>query len=194
MAATQMALPSGERKVDTSATVYGVLALSVSVAIVMGVLFGVYMVLRQGTPVWPPKGVTHQEYFDNTLAATALIGLFAGWWGLYGVRRDERRQGALGFSLALFMEGAMVNLLTYVLSQSHVSPRQDAYGVIYYALFVAVIAINIIGMGVAGVSIARILGGHVTREESQLGWAAAWYGTVATFSFAVMYALIHVVA
>lgn len=192
MATQPLALPSGERRTDQSITVYGVLAMGIAAVMVMGALFGVYLVLRQGTPVWPPKGVVNQEYFDNTLAATALMSVLAGWWGLFGIRHGERRQAVLGFSLALFLDLAMINLLTYAVRSSHLSPRSTPYAVIFYALSAAVVAIYVSGIGVTLVTLGRTLGGQVNRDEPALGWAAAWYGTVIAGCYLLMYALIHI--
>ena len=193
MAAPQLALTSGERRSDPSVTVYGVLALGVSFLMVMGTLVGVYVALRAGTPVWPPKGVTLQEYFDNTLLITALIAVVAGWWGLYGVRRGERRQAITGLALAIFMDGAFINLLTYMVRVEHLSPRQDAYAVLWYAMIVVVITAFASGIAVAGVALARVAGGQVTAAEPTLAWCAAWYGTFVAVTWLVMYYLVHVV-
>ena len=191
--APQLALPSGERRADPSITVYGVLALAVSSFVVLGTLAGAYVALRAGTPVWPPKGVTLQEYFDNTLLITAFIGAVGGWWGLYGVLRGERRQAIVGLALSVLMDGAFINLLTYVVRVSHLSPRQDAYAVLWYALIVAVGVIFATGIGVAGVALARVTGGQVTATDPTLAWCAAWYGSFVALSWVVMYYLVHVV-
>jgi heme/copper-type cytochrome/quinol oxidase subunit 3 len=193
MAASPLALPSGERRADQSVPVYGILAMAVAAVGVMGALFAAYLVIRQGTPVWPPKGVVNQEYFDNTLAATALMAVLAGWWGLFGVRHGERRQAVLGFSLALFLDGAMINLLTYMVRSSHLSPHTSAYAVIYYALVTAVVAFYVTALVVTAVALGRTLGGQVTRDEPALAWAAGWYGTIVAACYLVMYYLIHVV-
>jgi heme/copper-type cytochrome/quinol oxidase subunit 3 len=191
--APQLALPSGERRADPSITVYGVLALTVFWLVVLGTLAGAYVALRAGTPVWPPKGVTLQEYFDNTLLITAFIGAIGGWWGLYGVLRGERRQAIVGLALSVLMDGAFINLLTYVVRVSHLSPRQGAYAVLWYALVVAVGAIFATGIGVAGVALARVAGGQVTAADPTLAWCAGWYGTLVALSWVVMYYLVHVV-
>jgi heme/copper-type cytochrome/quinol oxidase subunit 3 len=193
MTAPQLALPSAERRSDPSITVFGVLALGIAFLVLLGTLAGAFLAARAGTSVWPPKGFTAQEYFDNTLLITALIGAVAGWWGLYGVLRAERRQAITGLALSIFMQGAFINLLTYTVRQSHLSPRQDAYGVLWYALVIAVAAAFATGIGVAGVALARIAGGQVTAAEPTLAWCAAWYGTFVALSWVVMYYLVHVV-
>jgi heme/copper-type cytochrome/quinol oxidase subunit 3 len=191
MATPQLALPSGERKADESVVVYGVAAMSVAAMVVMGTLVGAYLSIRSGTAVFPPKGVVIQDYFGNMLAGTALIGAFGGWWALYAVRRDEPRQATLALGMTVFMELALINLMTYVIRSSALSPRTDAYSVIYYAFNVAVIAIAATGIGVALVALFRVLGGQVTARQPGVAWAAAWYGTVVTLAFLVMYFFIY---
>ena len=193
MATSQLALPSGERRADPSITVYGVIVLGIAMLMAFATLVGAYLALRNGSQVWPPKGVVLQQYFDNTLAITALFAAAGGWWALYGVRRRERRQAIMGLALAIFMEGAFINLLTYDLRELHLSPRQDAYAVVFYALLVTVIAAFGTGIGVAVVAVARIAGGQVTDREPGLAWAAAWYGTFVALAWFVMYYLIHIV-
>ena len=193
MATPQLALTSGERRADPTIAVYGVIVLAVALLMVMGALAGAYLAMRAGTSVWPPKGVVLQQYYDNTLLITALIGSVAGWWGLYGVRRGDRRQAISGLALAIFMEGAFINLLTYVAQAEHLSPRQDAYGVIWYSLVVVVIATFATGIGVAGVVLARVIGGQVTAAEPALAWCAAWYGSFVALVWLIMYYLVHVV-
>jgi len=193
MTAPQLALPSGERRSDPSITVYGVLTLAICLLVVIGTLAGAYLAMRTGTSPWPPKGVTTQEYYDNTLLVTAFIGVVAGWWGLFGIIRGERRQAVMGLALAIFMDAAFINLLTYVVRESHLSPRQDAYAVVWYALVIAIAAAYATGIGVGAVVLARTAGGQVTPSDPTLGWCAAWYGTFIALMWLVMYYLVHVV-
>jgi heme/copper-type cytochrome/quinol oxidase subunit 3 len=195
MAATteQLALPSGERRADPSLAVYGIVAVGVGGVIVVGALFGAWLAIRSGTAVWPPKGVTIQDYFGVTLSVTALMAALSGWWALYGVRHAERRQAVAGLGLQIFLEGAMINLFTYVIRSSALSPRTNPYGVLYYALSVAVIAMFATGMGVGAVVLARVMGGEVSVAEPDLGWAAAWYGTLVALVWFVMFTVVYVV-
>jgi len=193
MTAPQLALPSGERRSDPSITVYGVLTLAICLLVVIGTLAGAYLAMRTGTSPWPPKGVTTQEYYDNTLLVTAFIGVVAGWWGLFGIIRGERRQAVMGHALAILTAAAFINMLTYVQRESHLSPRQDAYAVVWYALVIAIAAAYATGIGVGAVVLARTAGGQVTPSDPTLGWCAAWYGTFIALMWLVMYYLVHVV-
>jgi hypothetical protein len=89
------------------------------------------------------------------------------------------------------MEVALINLMTYVMRSSALSPRTDAYSVISYAFNIAVIAIAGVGACVALVAVFRVFGGQVTSRQPGVAWAAAWYGTVVTLAFLVMYYFIY---
>ena len=191
--ATQLALPSGERGADASVTVYGIAAVGISAVIVVGSLFGAWLSIRSGTQPWPPSATHLQNYFGTTLSLTAVIGTLAGWWALYAVRRDERRQAVMALAWAVFMQGAMINLITYTVRSSGLSARTNTYGVLYYALNVAVAAVFATGMGVAGVALARTMGGQVTSRQPAVAWAAAWYGTFVSAAWFVMYAIVYIV-
>jgi heme/copper-type cytochrome/quinol oxidase subunit 3 len=191
--APQLALPSGERRADPSITVYAVLVLGVSVLVVLGGLTSVYLALRAGTHGWVPKGYVPQEYYDNTLLVTVIIMVVAGWWGVFGVVNGARRQAITALSIAVLMDAAFLNLLTYVVRQSHLSPRQDAYAVVWYALVVAVAAAFATSIGVAVVALVRVAGGLATAADPTLAWCAAWYGTFVAGAWLVMYYLVHVV-
>ena len=45
----------------------------------------------------------------------------------------------------------------------------------------------------AGVVLARVVGGQVTAAEPALAWCGAWYGSFVALVWLVMYYLIHVV-
>jgi hypothetical protein len=89
------------------------------------------------------------------------------------------------------MDVALVNLMIYVLRSSHVSPRQGAFGVLFFALHIAAIGVTASGIGVAAVAFARSLGGQVTLQEPGLAWAAAWYTTVVTVAFLLFYYVVY---
>ena len=193
MTAPQLALPSGERRSDPTITIYGAVAVGVSLAVLLGTLASVYVALRSGTHTWLPKDLNRDEYFDNTLAVTAIISVVAGWWAVYGVVKGSRQQAVTALGLVLLMDAAFLNLLTYVVRQSHLSPRDGGYALVWYALVVAVGAVFATGIGFAAITVARVAGGLVNAAEPSLVWAAAWYGTFVAAAWFVMYYLVHVV-
>jgi heme/copper-type cytochrome/quinol oxidase subunit 3 len=191
--APQLALPSGERRSDPTTTIHVMVAFGVALLMLMGGVASVYLAMRAGTRGWMPQKYVAQEYFDNTLLVTAIIGVVAGWWAVYGVVKGARRQAVTALAIVVLMDAAFLNLLTYVVRQSGLSPRQDAFAVVWYALVVAVGGAFATGIGVAAVALARVAGGLVNTADSALAWAAAWYGTFVAGTWLVMYYLIHVV-
>ncbi len=193
MAGPQLALPSGERQPDASVTVYGVIVLGIAAVVVLGALMGAWLALRSGTKVWPPQGVRVENYFGTTLSITMLLSLAGGWWALYGTSRDERGQASVALLLTIFMDLAFINLLTYVMRGAHFGPSTSTYGVMYYAVNVAVVVVAASGILVAGVALARVLGGQVTARQPALAWSAAWYGTGVVVAWFVVYTMTYVV-
>jgi heme/copper-type cytochrome/quinol oxidase subunit 3 len=157
----------------------------------MGGLTAAYLALRSGTQAWPPKGVTLHDYFGNMLAITVLMAAAFGWWVLYAVRRDEPRQAKIGLALAIFLQGAYVNLAVYVLAQGKFGPGTSPYGLISFALYGASIVLAGTGILVAITTLARLLGGQVTSRSPAMGWAAAWYTSLVAAGGLVTYALIY---
>jgi heme/copper-type cytochrome/quinol oxidase subunit 3 len=195
---TQLALPSAEadsdNMTDTSVTVYGVVALGVAAIVFVGALLGAWLSIRMGTHPWPPKGFKVENYWGTTLSLTMIMSALAGWWIFYGVTRRERGQAAMAATLVLFFDVAFINLLTYVLRSSKIGPASNAYGLLYYALNGAIIAVVGTGLLVAGVTLARVLGGQVTVRDSGLAWAAAWYTTFVTVAWLVVYTATYVIS
>lgn len=195
---SQLALASGEHdeqdqreaERDASAAIYGVVAMGVALVVVLGAMLGAWASLRASTPVWPPKGFSFDEYFGNMLSVTILMAALAGWWGVYGVVKNDRRQAACGFGLCAFLDGAFINLATYALRSSKLSPSQNGFGVLYYALHGTSIAIAGSGLLVAAVVAARVLGGHNAKG---IGWAAGWYGTFVMVAWGAAYTAMYVV-
>lgn len=192
-AEAQLALPTGEKPADGSIAVYGIVALGVAAVVMLGALLGAWATLRVDTPVWPPKGFRFEEYYGNTLFVTIAMASLASWWALSGVVKRDRRQASVGLALTIFLELAFINLATYALQASKLSPSSNGFGVIYYALNGTVIAITAAGVAVAGVVVARVLGGQVTKEAPSLAWAAAWFTTFVMVAWAVVYTAIYVV-
>ena len=195
--AAQMALPSGETDAaatpDPSLAVYGAVVLGIAAVVVMGALMAAWLAVRAGTAGWPPKGVKVENYFGTTLSATMLMSGLTGWWVLYAVRRSERRQAAFGLTVAIFLELSFINLLTYVVRGSHLGPATSAYGTLFYAVNVGTVLVAATGILVDIVALIRVLGYQVSAAAPQLGWVAAWYGTVVSVVWFVMYATVYVV-
>ena len=126
-ATSQLALPSGERDADSSVGTYGVLVLGLAALVGIVAMVGAWLTLRYDSKVWPAKGFVIQDYYGNVLAITIILAAGAAWWALFGVVKGERRQSAMALGLVIFLEGAFINLITYVLRSSTLSPTKSAF-------------------------------------------------------------------
>ena len=188
-----LALESGEQRQDPQLVTYGVLALATSLVVAFGALFGAFLSLRSGTAVWPPKGVTIQNYWGTTQSITMLMGAVAAEWGAYAVRRRERGQAVAALGLVVLFGLAFLNLLTYVVHVAHFGPATHPYGAVYFA-FALLMGASVVGVVVAAaVTLARLLGRQVSEREPALMRSTAVLWHAAMLGWFVMYTAVYVV-
>jgi heme/copper-type cytochrome/quinol oxidase subunit 3 len=193
MATPMLALESGEKKTDPHLATFGVLVLAVSVIVAFGALLGAWLSLKSGGVPWSPKGYTIQNYYGETLSVTMVLGATAAEWAAYGVRKRERGQAITGLVLVVLLGLAFLNLLTYVVRVSHVSPATSAYGAVYFAFNLLLISSVVLGLGLALVTLARLLGGQVSAAEPSLVRSTAWFWDAVTVGWFVVYAAVYLV-
>jgi cytochrome c oxidase subunit III len=193
MVAPMLALESGEKKTDPHLATFGVLALSVAMLVAFGALLGAWLSLRSGTPVWPPNGAPLDNYFGTVLSLTMLMGVLAAEWSAYGVRRRERGQAIAGLVLLLVFGLAFLNLLSYQLHVAHFGPATSAFGALYFAFHLLMGSSVVAALGLASVTLARLMGGQVSGADPALARSTAWFWHAVTVGWFVMYAAVYVV-
>jgi cytochrome c oxidase subunit 3 len=193
MAAPMLALESGEKRSDPHLATFGVMALAIALLVAFGALLGAWLSLRSGTAVWPPKGTPLDNYFGTVLSLTMIMGALAAEWSAYGVRRRERGQAIAGLVLLLIFGLAFLNLLSYQLQIAHFGPGTSAFGALYFAFHILMGASVVGALGLAGVTLARLMGGQVSGADPALTRSTAWFWHAVTIGWFVMYAAIYVV-
>jgi heme/copper-type cytochrome/quinol oxidase subunit 3 len=193
MAAQMLALESGERKSDPDLVTFGVLTLAVSLVVAFGALFGAWLSLRSGTRVWPPKGVTIENYYGTTLSLTMFFGVFAAEWASWSVKKAERAQAIAAYLLLIVLGLSFINLLSYVVHVSHFGPATHPYGAVFFAFNILMGASVAMAVAAAIVAFTRYLGAQVSAREPALARSAAWLWHAATVGWLVMYTAIYVV-
>ena len=193
MAAPMLALESGETTADPNLVTFGVLSLCVALLVAFGALFGAWLSLRSGTLVWPPKGVTIENYYGTTLSITMFIGALVAEWAVWSVRKGERTQAITAYVLQIVLGLAFVNLLSFVVHVSHFGPATHPYGTIYYAFNVLMGASVVLADLFALVALARFAGGQVSARQPALARSAALVWHTVTAGWVVMYWAIYVV-
>jgi heme/copper-type cytochrome/quinol oxidase subunit 3 len=193
MSTPMLALESGEAKTDPNLATFGVLTLAVAVLVGFGALFGIWLSLRAGSQVWPPKGVGLENYYGTTLTATMALGVLAVEWASYAVRRGEKGQAVTGYVLVVVFGLAFINLLSYVVHVAHFGPGTHAYGAVYFAFNILMGATVLTAVVFALIALARYLGGQVSASEPAAARSAAWFWHTATVGWLVMYTAVYVV-
>jgi heme/copper-type cytochrome/quinol oxidase subunit 3 len=193
MAAPQLALGSGQRRRDPHLSTFGVVVAAVAMVVAFGTLLGVWWTLKLGTAVWPPKGVTIENYYGTTLSVTMLMAVLAAEWTAYGVRKQERSQVVAASVLLVGFGLAFLNLLTYVAKVSHFGPGTHAYGAVFYAFTILMLAAVVSAVAMSLLSLIRFLGGQVSAAEPALVRSAAWFWWATGVGWLVMYAAVWVI-
>ena len=193
MSSPMLALESGEAKSDPNLATFGVLCLAVAVLMAFGTLFAVWLSLRSGSPVWPPKGAGLENYYGTTLTVTMFMGVLAVEWASYAVRRREKGQAVSAYLLVILLGLAFINLLTYVVRVAHFGPGTHAYGAVYFAFNILMTATVAVAIVFALIALARFLGGQVSDAQPAIARSAAWFWHAATLGWLVMYTAIYVV-
>jgi heme/copper-type cytochrome/quinol oxidase subunit 3 len=192
---TVLALPSGDR--DRPKHLASITALLAGVAelMVVGGLVAAYLNVRGLAGRWPPKGASLDNYLGTTLFLTLVLSIITVEWGVYAVRRDNRRQALSSLALTIGLGLAFINLLWYVGTQLHFGPADHSYGVLVYALLIAPGVVAAIGIAFLLVAVARTVGGQVTPSNPELVRAAAWHWHVVSaawlLAFMALYVLQH---
>ena len=73
MATSMLALPSGERERPRNLLPMGALLAGAGSLMAFAALIATYVVVRDATSVWPPKGVEVDNYLGAMLVITALM-------------------------------------------------------------------------------------------------------------------------
>jgi cytochrome c oxidase subunit I+III len=188
-----LALESGEARPDPDLASFGVLTLAVAILVAFGAMLGAWLALRSGTKVWPPKGVTIDNYFGTTLSITMIMGTLAAEWIVYGVRRGARSQAIAGFVLLLVLGLAFINLLSYAVHLAGFGPASHPFGEMYFAFNILMGASVVVAIVAALLGLVRLLGGQVSAAEPGLARSTALLWHAATIGWFVMYTAVYVV-
>jgi heme/copper-type cytochrome/quinol oxidase subunit 3 len=122
-----------------------------------------------------------------------LMGVVAAEWSAYAVKRRERGQAIAGLVFLVVLGLAFLNLLSYELHIAHFGPGTDAFGAVYFAFHILMGSSVVVAIGLALVTLARVMGGQVSAAEPSLSRSTAWFWHTVTVGWLVMYAAVFVV-
>lgn len=168
---------------------WGMLLLVASEATLFGTLIASYFYLRLRAPVWPPAGieapgVTLPLVLTGALVATTAPLLGASWAARRGLRG---RTIALLAAATLVQAGYIaVQVLLFKDDLRSFSPRDSAYGSVYFTLLGAHHAHVIAGILLNAAVVWRLLGGLTNYRLIGVRGAALYWSFVNAVAIAVV--------
>ena len=171
----------------------GVLLGAAAGLMVLGGLVAAYLGVRSNSPEWGGADARLDNYLGVTLAITLVLVSVAAEWANYATARGERRQTLAALLLDLGLGLAFLNLLWYTGSRLGFGPATSPYGTAVWALFAVVAAIATGGLVLTAATLARVLGGQVTRGEAEPLRATAWYWHLLTLAWVIVFFVVYVV-
>ena len=191
MTAPMLALPAAGHDKPRHVLNLTVLLVGAATAMVFVALFASYMNLRALHPEWPVGHSSLDNYLGVTLSLTGILAVLFVEWGVYAMRRGNRRQALAGVSFTIVVGVAFLNLLWYLVRELGFGVSDNAYTTLVYA-FLAAAALNAaIGIGFLGVALARALGRQVPAHDPELIRGAAWYWDYVVITWLVVFVALY---
>ena len=190
MAATTLALPSGERPVDSRATTLVTLLLGAALTAMFGALIAAFLAVDGAIKDFPPADTQPDNYTAVTVMITALMASACAEWAVWAVRNRERGHALVAHGLHLGLAIAAINALWYIGSRLPFGVNDNAYGTLVYAMLTLSGIVFVLAVGFMFFSLLRTAGAQADERRLSMPRAAAWFWHFATLGyFGVFYTL-----
>lgn len=188
-----LALEAPRREEPRGLVTLGVLLGAAAGLVLLGGLVAAYLGVRANSPEWAGADADLDNYLGVTVAVTLVMVSVAVEWANYATARAERRQAVAALLLVLGLGVAFLNLVWYTGRQLGFGPASSPHGTAVWALLGVVGALGAGGLVLAGATLARLLGGQVTRGDAEPLRATAWYWHLVTLAWVVVFFVVYVV-
>lgn len=190
MSDARLALTTGAAAQPRKVMALGMALLASSGTMLFGALIAAYLRLRTAGGVWPPEGVTYDEYLGNMMAITMLLSVITLEWACNAQRRGLRNQAATALGITIGLGVAFLNLLSYTAGRVEFDAASHPYGLIVTALSMLLgIAVGI-GVAMVTLNLFRVAGRQLSVGTDHLRTTAwYWHFTVGA-SVAVWYTVV----
>ena len=146
--------------------------------------------LDGGAESWLPRNVTLPEVAANVLLITVLCVPVFAQWAVYAARRRDRVHIGLALAIVIILGLAAINAQAYIYSQAEIAAADSGYAAMFYGITGVIVALLIIGIVFALVTMFRLLGGRESDRELASAHALYWY--VLTVSFSAVWLIVYV--
>lgn len=167
--AAPLALTAGARREEPKQTaVLAVLLLVGSSVMFIGGLVAAWVNVKGLSPTWPPKDVEALDHYPGAMMlTTALMASVTAEWGVWAVRRSERRQAVAALGTTIGLALAFVNGIWYIGSHLGAGPGESAYAAMFHAFVVATIVLGLAGIVALAVALGRVLASQVDVADPE---------------------------
>ena len=190
MASPTLALPSGERPVDSRPTTLITMLLGSAVTAMFGALIAAFLAVDDAIKDFPPGDTHPDNYTAVTITITALMASVCAEWAVWAVRNRERGHSLAAHGLHLGLAIAVVNALWYVGSRLPFGVNDGPYGTIVYAMLALAGVVFAVATGFMLFSLFRTAGAQADERRLAMPRAAASFWHFATLGwFGVFFTL-----
>jgi cytochrome c oxidase subunit I+III len=173
-------MPAGR---PNGTTLLGMKLVLAADAMVLVTLLVAYFTIKQGAPVWPPKGVKVGTYLPTIITITAAMSAASACWMLFCVRRNDQRNAVAAAVLTVFLGTAVANAQWYSITNPKFGASSHAYGSLYKVLLGFHLAHVVAGMVMIVVVAAQALAGHYGSEDHEPVSAVVWFWQYASVAW-----------
>jgi heme/copper-type cytochrome/quinol oxidase subunit 3 len=188
MSTTMLALPSGERERPRNLLPMGALLAGAGSLMAFAGLIAGYVVVRDASKVWPPKGVKVDNYLGAILVITALMASVVVEWGASSTRRGQLGQAKGALALAMLFGLAFANGVWYLGQKLGFGVARDAYAGIVYTMVGLSLVNIVVGLGLLVAAFAKVAGRQQGPGDDEVVRAAAWYWQFVVVAWTAVYA------
>jgi heme/copper-type cytochrome/quinol oxidase subunit 3 len=174
---TPLALPPAGRSRPRNLINIATLVLVTGGSALFAVLIAAYVGVGHGSHVWPPAGVSIDEYVGNMLALTAIMSAITAEWAAYSIKRADTAQATWGLLLTAGLGVSFLLLLWQLGSKVGFGPgavKVGPFAVLFFALIGAAGALALFGLVAVLAALARTIGRQMTPANHEMIRAIAW--------------------
>ena len=181
----QLALPPAALPAPRRQLFIGTAVACVAATMLMGGMLAIWVLLRErvvdGGGRFPVDYIIPEVATNVMLMTVWALCLFAQW-AVYSGTRGDRAHTALALGVSGLLAIAFINAQAFVYVDMGVEINETYYGVLFYAITGAMLALVIAGLVFSTVAAFRALGGRLGETEILSAHALYWYFIAIAYS------------
>ena len=181
----QLALPPAALPAPRRQLFIGTAVACVAATMLMGGMLAIWVLLRERVVDGGgrfPVDYTIPEVATNVMLMTVWALCLFAQWAVYSSTRGDRAHTALALGVTGLLAIAFINAQAFVYVDMGVEINATYYGVLFYAVTGAMLALVVAGLVYSVVAAFRALGGRLGETEILSAHALYWYFIAIAYS------------